>query len=267
MVLSLASEAGTGHQSVLLDAGPRPQGPPHGKYCTSIACREFSMSAYMNKYANRLTLAAVMAVLACSAAIAQATDDPRAAELPGVVAKALESGDYEGAYPHLVRLAEADHHEATFYLGNYYMCAKVVKFDCGKAEELFQRSSRPSASADSAGLVVRSKNEVAWINAACEHPGFVRKPELALRLATEAAADGDPHRVDTLAAAYANTGEYTKAIALQYQAVEALIALARTEPIEEYTVREFLKRLRLYKDAKPARFGAWNAVENCNALP
>lgn len=198
---------------------------------------------------------------------AQQAVDPRSADLPEAVYEAFQAGDYDRAYPVLQRLAASDHQKATFLLGNYYLCAKVVKFDCAKAQDLFKRSARPSSSPESADIVVMSKNEIAWINAACEQPGFTRNAEVAIKVGTEAAADGNPYRVDTLAAAYANIGEYPKAIALQYQAIEALVPLARTEPVQGYTVVEFMKRIALYKRAKPARFGDWNAAENCNALP
>ena len=193
--------------------------------------------------------------------------DSRGSELPEIVYRSFQARDYKRAYPVLEKLAAADHQEAAFWLGNYYLCARVVKFDCAKAQELFQKSARPSSSRNSADLVAMSKNEIAWINAACEQPGFSRDAELALKVGKEAAADGNPFRLDTLAAAYANAGDYPKAIALQSQALRALDALGRTEPVEDYTAKEFSRRLALYKRARPARFDARSADENCNALP
>jgi len=209
----------------------------------------------------------IAAFLVPSASHAQQGADERGAELPAIVYESFQSGDYERAFAPLEKLAAAGHQEAAFWLGNYYLCGRVVKFDCAKAQELFQTSARPSSSPDSADLVIRSKNEIAWINAACEQPGFTRDAELAIQAGKEAAADGDPYRVDTLAAAHANAGDYPKAIALQYQAIEALVPLAKKEPLQQYTVQEFVRRLTLYKRARPASFGAWNAAENCNALP
>jgi hypothetical protein len=143
----------------------------------------------------------------------------------------------------------------------------VVEFSCVKALEQFGAATRPSRNKRSSEIVRRSKNEVAWINSACEETGLVRNMELALKYAMEAAKNGDPYSVDSLAAVRARLGDFRAAISYQQNAIRGLEIVAQTEPVEAYTFAEFRARLKAYQDHQPARFGPWNAEQNCNTLP
>jgi tetratricopeptide (TPR) repeat protein len=89
-------------------------------------------------------------------------------------------------------------------------------------------------------------NNLAWLLATCANP-IVRNGESALRLAQEAvAATSRTNAVvlDTLAAAYAETGDFAKAVAAQQEAIAVL---------GSETNRDYEARLRLYQSGSPFR--------------
>ena len=83
------------------------------------------------------------------------------------------------------------------------------------------------------------------------HPDSgVRDPEEAVRLAERAAAQTgyqDPTILDTLAAAYAASGDFETAV----KAAEKAVALAEAAGAEEVAVEEIRERLRLYQQGQP----------------
>jgi tetratricopeptide (TPR) repeat protein len=93
---------------------------------------------------------------------------------------------------------------------------------------------------------INTANNLAWLLATCANP-TVRNGESALRLAQEAAAATSRTNavvLDTLAAAYAETGDFAKAVAAQREA----IAVSGNE-----TNRDYESRLRLYQSGAPYR--------------
>jgi hypothetical protein len=213
-------------------------------------------------------MAAGLGAFAAAQAQVPAPRDNRPAEMIAAeIEAAFEKKQYEAALPGLNELALRREQWAVFMLGNYYVCGKVVKFDCGKALELFRISERPQTGQPvDAELVRRSRNEIAWIHAACEQSGFVRDGDLALQIALADAAESDPYAIDTAAAALANKGHYAQALLLQDHAIRRLRTLARSESVRPQTVASFERRLQLYREGRPARFDAATAEQECNAF-
>jgi tetratricopeptide (TPR) repeat protein len=90
-------------------------------------------------------------------------------------------------------------------------------------------------------------NDVAWLEAACPQADL-RDGHRAVELATEACQLTqwrNPAIVDTLAAAYAESGQFDKAVKMQQKATE----LAPPREREDYR-----SRLNRYQESKPYRF-------------
>jgi serine/threonine-protein kinase len=93
-------------------------------------------------------------------------------------------------------------------------------------------------------------NELAWLEATCPEAG-VRDGHRAIELATEACQLtqwNNPLLIDTLAAAYAETGQFDKAVKKQQQAVDLV-----SPPLRERD--GYLPRLRMYQENKQFRLG------------
>jgi Flp pilus assembly protein TadD len=94
-------------------------------------------------------------------------------------------------------------------------------------------------------------NNLAWLEAACPLADL-RDGHRAIKLATEACELTqwkDPLMIDTLAAAYAETGQFDKAVQTQQKATD-LAELAR--PRDREGLRQ---RLKVYQEGKPYRLG------------
>jgi tetratricopeptide (TPR) repeat protein len=90
-------------------------------------------------------------------------------------------------------------------------------------------------------------NDVAWLEAACPEAGL-RDGRRAVALATEACQLTQwrsPALIDTLAAAYAESGQFDKAVRMQQKATD----LAPPREREDYR-----GRLKVYQESKPYRF-------------
>jgi tetratricopeptide (TPR) repeat protein len=190
-------------------------------------------------------------------------------ELPEDVRVLLDGKRYAEALPKLEALSRQGNQSGSFLLANFYVCGKLVRFSCVRAEQLFSAALDSRNGAPAIPEISRySKNEVAWINAACEEPGFTGDLEKAMRLSLEAVnEEPDPYTVDTLAAVLAKAGNFERAVEAQKQALRRLEQAAKQDDIPPVTFDEFRKRLALYGQRKPARFDASNATANCNALP
>jgi hypothetical protein len=219
----------------------------------------------------RLRIAAISLVLvtACSTRPPEQVAVPSSNELPEDVLDLLAQKQYRTALPHIELLAHRRNQHATFVLANYYVCGKMVPFSCAKAEELFTSSLDSKNGLPSIPAIARSsKNEIAWINAACEQPGFTRNLGKAMQYSREAVSeDGEPYSVDTFAAVLARTGEFARAATAQRLAIARLAEFSKTEDVPKYTFDEFNKRLSLYEQGKPAQFDDSTYKQNCNALP
>ncbi len=90
-------------------------------------------------------------------------------------------------------------------------------------------------------------NSLAWLLATCpdeEHRDGSQAVQHAIR-ACELTEWTNPHCLGTLAAAYAEMGEFPKAVRWQAEAIEAATA--------DYDVAAAQRRLGLYKAARPYR--------------
>jgi serine/threonine protein kinase len=96
-----------------------------------------------------------------------------------------------------------------------------------------------------------AQNRLAWLLATCPDP-LQRDGKSAVAAATRACelSDwNDPNRVDTLAAAHAESGDFLAAVAWQQK---ALTLLKEGSPLRE----PYLERLKLYTDQTPYREGS-----------
>jgi tetratricopeptide (TPR) repeat protein len=91
-------------------------------------------------------------------------------------------------------------------------------------------------------------NGLAWLVATCPDPKY-RNGKLAIELATRACERvqwAEPSYMDTLAAAYAEAGDFESAVCLQREAVASL-------PTGDANLATFRERLRLFEAHKPYR--------------
>ena len=216
----------------------------------------------------RLAAICCLVILAGCAAAPEPRDARPSGAIRDQVDAAIVRKDYAAALPGLQELARRGNQWGSYLLGNYYSCGKVVRFDCGRAQELFVVATKPrDGEPVDQDLVNGSRNEIAWINAACDQPGFVRDGALALRLALEMkSGSDDPLGIDTVAAAYAETGDFPMAARIQRQAIRRLEAVPPSE-ISQATREGFRRRLAGYESGRPARFDAAIAAQECNVLP
>ncbi len=121
--------------------------------------------------------------------------------------------------------------------------AYAAKGDYAQAAARFEQARRRGPRDDSA------LNSFAWFSATCPDASFRNGPE-AVKTATRACEltkwkDGD--LVDTLAAAYAETGDFSQALKYQTQAIASRPVSAPD------TLSEMQKHLRAYQAHKPFR--------------
>jgi len=130
----------------------------------------------------------------------------------------------------LVEEAKAGEPEAMLLLGNLY--AKGVGVSQSYRQALTWFKSAVTTSPDDVNIV----NEVAW-TLAVTHLEPLRKPSYALEIMEHAmtadeAAQKNPAYLDTWAAAYAANGNFTRAIVLQQQAVDAARGQEESDVVE-----------------------------------
>jgi tetratricopeptide (TPR) repeat protein len=96
----------------------------------------------------------------------------------------------------------------------------------------------------------RARNNAAWI-LATSADGRIRNGTKAIELLMPAAQDPncDSNLLDTLAAAYAETGQFDRAV----ETAQRAIGKARDESLPAGAVAEMTKRLQLYKKRQPYR--------------
>lgn len=146
--------------------------------------------------------------------------------------------DIDAAETWYRRAADADDPAAQFRLGSLMFQADLEE-KTTTALYWFERA----ASAGHAG----AENNAAWILATSRHDP-IRNGVLALHLAQRAVAqDETPGALDTLAAAYAENGDFARAIAAQTSAIAAL------SPETESLRGELMDRLARYEAGEPWR--------------
>jgi tetratricopeptide (TPR) repeat protein len=151
-----------------------------------------------------------------------------------------DKGDLDRAiadYDEAIRL-KPDYAVAYFNRGNARSARGEVRLamdDYGKAADLDSRD--PDA-----------RNALAWLLATTRH-AHLRDGARAVAVADAALAlrPGDPAILDTLAAAYAETGRFAEAVALQ----EKAIAGAKASGLPPAIVADLEERLTAFEQAKP----------------
>lgn len=145
----------------------------------------------------------------------------------------------------LSNLAEADHQEAMLLLGNVH--AKGLyndKVSYRKANRWYRKSVEVKPDDG------ENVNEVAWI-LATTNLRKLRNPSLAVRymetlMLNNEQARNEPAYIDTWAAAYAATGDFTKALKLQKEALQIAISSNQNSAIEQ----ELISHLNEYEEQK-----------------
>ena len=157
------------------------------------------------------------------ALIHQANNTPRAIEL-------------------LAGAADQDHAGANRLLGEYYLAGDAVPRNIDTAIRYFQRAM-------SAGSV-QARNNLAWVLSTATASEF-RDGERALALIRPIALlYGDWQYLDTLAAAYAESGDFANALTTQ----ETAIAKATDgDDGNIIAVQQMQQRLRAFRQQQPAR--------------
>jgi hypothetical protein len=122
--------------------------------------------------------------------------------------------------------------------------------DCEKSIYWFLKAT--------AGGNVESKNNAAWMLATCK-VDKVRDGRRAIALATEAISELGPTAsyVGTLAAAYAETGNFQRAIELQEESISRM----RLERASEAAMNEAAVRLQHFRENKPWRGASFEDPE------
>ena len=102
-----------------------------------------------------------------------------------------------------------------------------------------------------------AQNDLAWMLATAPEDG-IRDGKRALKLALradKAVSSSDPYLLDTLAAAYAETGDYTKALATARKALSLALKPDSGKPPEDL-IAGLRREIRLYESGKPCRPGS-----------
>jgi tetratricopeptide (TPR) repeat protein len=201
-------------------------------------------------YRNRGELLAALgrteeAIADYDSALAQMPSD---AELYDMRGHALHrAGRYDESiadFGDAVRLAPQD--AAPFaHRGNVY--AELGEFERAIAD------FRQALSIDSES--VEAHRSLAWLLATCPNRQF-RNPRAAVASAEQAArlaAPGDPFVLDALAAAYANAGQFDRAVRYQQEAITN---------VPGNFAEPFGARLALYEQRRPYRNGSGGAVDS-----
>jgi tetratricopeptide (TPR) repeat protein len=138
--------------------------------------------------------------------------------------------------------------------------ADLDDHEANQAQNVFQRGRQAqfqrdyrAAAADYEDAVrldprnVEYRNQLAWVQATCPDDA-VRNGRHAVELALEVCELTkwrDPKVINTLAAAYAEAGQFEEAVKMQQKAME-LVGPRRRE--------DFRRRLKMYEEQKPYRF-------------
>jgi serine/threonine-protein kinase len=168
-------------------------------------------------------------------------------EIPSNPGPYLQRGDAHAEMAH-VNAALADYDNAIRYAANTtednLIEAKAYygKGDYSNAASLLAKAERRSPRDDA------TLNKVAWFKATCPDSSF-RNGKEALQESTkgcELTKWRDAHLVDTLAAAYAEAGDFSQAIKHQMRALNL-------KPVPPEVLQGMQRRLRLYQAHQPFR--------------
>ncbi|HEY7638682.1 MAG TPA: tetratricopeptide repeat protein [Steroidobacteraceae bacterium] len=142
----------------------------------------------------------------------------------------------------LERAVSKQHTLASLWLSELHAKGIGVKKDPVRAEQMLQAALRAAT--------LREKNQFSWTLSVAEDEEL-RNSALAIRVLEPALAaekQKPPQYLDTLAASYAENGQFDKAVATQLEAIQTL---RRTRPAEPAPDME--QRLELYRAGKAYR--------------
>jgi TPR repeat protein len=142
----------------------------------------------------------------------------------------------------LVRAAKGKHALASLWLSELYAKGLGVPRNAKGAEGMLDEALRDAS--------IRDKNRFSW-DLSVTPDAQLRNAALAIRVLEPALAaqkQKSPTYLDTLAAAYAEHGQFDKAIATQLEAIETLRRARPAEP-----ALELQQRLELYRTGKSYR--------------
>ena len=158
--------------------------------------------------------------------------------------------NFEKAFFWYELAANQGHAPSQDYLGLFYAGGLGVKQDCGKAITWFENAYFNG--------FTQSKANLSWLLATCEDVAK-RDGKKALMIAVEDIEENGVTigRMDNLAAALAETGDFEKAAELQLLLVKEL---EKTDEVDRLS--DFRKRLELYKINKPWRGASYETPED-----
>jgi TPR repeat protein len=145
----------------------------------------------------------------------------------------------------LTRAAEGKHKLASLWLSELHAKGLGVQQNHARAEQMLQAALHDAD--------MRDKNQFSW-SLSVSPDARLRNSALAIRVLEPALAaqqQKSPAHLDTLAAAYAEHGQFDKAVATQLEAIETL---RRTRSTERSPSMQ--QRLDLYRAGKPYREGS-----------
>lgn len=144
------------------------------------------------------------------------------------------------------RAANAQHALASLWLSEMHAKGFGVKQDATQAEEMLQAALRTAT--------IRDKNHFSW-TLVVNPDAQLRNSALAIRVLEPALAaeqQKSPAHLDTLAAAYAEHGEFDKAVATQLDAIRTLQRTRPTEPAPDMEQRlELYRANKVYREDTP----------------
>ena len=153
---------------------------------------------------------------------------------------AYSRGDFATALKEWRPLAEQGFVKAQYNLGVMYANGHGVPQDYTEAVKWYRLAAEQGNSG--------AQNNAAWILATASEP-TLRNGTEAVRLAQQAVADrAEANTFGTLAAAYAETGQFDNAVTEQQRAIEILRAAGKNGE-----VADFESRLDLYRRHQPYR--------------
>ena len=130
----------------------------------------------------------------------------------------------------LERLAKQGNAEAMVILGNLYARGTAVKISLSKAIRWYKKAVK--AAAGEADII----NEVVWTLTVSDIEDLKRpkyaKNTMDKLMRDDAVARGRPEYLDTWAATYAATGDFSRAVELQEQAIAQALALDRQDVLD-----------------------------------
>lgn len=153
--------------------------------------------------------------------------------------------NYEKALEWFGKAADQGHADAQNNLGMMYADGMGVEQDCGRAQNWFNTVRQGNY------IYQQAQANLAWLLATCPQAQY-RNGQKALSISQTLLQQGKPDNanlLDTLAAAYAETGQFERASEIQQQAINLL----PKSHGDNARLDRFSQRLQSYQTSKPWR--------------